>query len=64
MLPVSGVCKVAMVRIKVDLPAPLGPSSPNIPVPIVRLRFLTALTPLSYSLERFAMVNYITIDYN
>jgi hypothetical protein len=30
MLPAVGVCSVATSRISVDLPAPFGPSSPNI----------------------------------
>ncbi len=31
-VPASGSCNVASVRISVDLPAPFGPSSPNMPV--------------------------------
>src|SRR5450830_674317 len=50
MLPLSGSCKVAMVRISEDLPAPFGPSKPNIPLGISRLTSLMALTPLAYVL--------------
>ena len=35
-----------MVRISVDFPAPLGPSRPNIPGPIVSDTLLSARTPL------------------
>ena len=34
MVPLSGSWSVAMVRISEDLPAPFGPSSPNIPAGI------------------------------
>jgi hypothetical protein len=44
--PESASCRVAMVRINVDLPAPFGPSRPNMPVGMVRLTFWSALTPL------------------
>lgn len=40
--PASGSWSVAMVRISVDFPAPLGPSSPYMPGGIVRLTFLSA----------------------
>jgi hypothetical protein len=30
-VPAVGVCSVAMARIRVDLPAPFGPSNPYIP---------------------------------
>ena len=30
-MPASGSCSVAMMRISVDLPAPFGPSRPNMP---------------------------------
>ena len=35
-VPLSGSCKVASVRIRLDLPAPFGPSSPYIPDEMVR----------------------------
>src|SRR5690606_42111905 len=41
-----------MVRISVDLPAPLGPSRPNMPVGMSRLMPLSACTPLAYVFER------------
>ena len=34
-LPSSALWSVASVRISVDLPAPFGPSSPNMPAGIV-----------------------------
>ena len=34
-VPASASCSVASVRISVDLPAPFGPSRPNMPVGIV-----------------------------
>jgi len=46
MWPEVGACKVAIVRIKVDLPAPFGPRRPYIPRGIVRLTSSKALTPL------------------
>ena len=45
--PSSGSCSVAIVRINVDLPAPFGPSSPNIPCGIVSVMLLSARTPLA-----------------
>ena len=44
-LPSSGSWSVAMMRISVDLPAPLGPSSPYMPAGMVRLTSLRAWTP-------------------
>jgi hypothetical protein len=41
------VVGVASVRIRVDLPAPLGPSSPNMPVGIDRLTSSRARTPFA-----------------
>ena len=46
MLPSSGSCSVARMRISVDLPAPLGPSRPYIPAGIVRVTSFSACTPL------------------
>ena len=39
------------MRIRVDLPAPLGPSRPYIPAGIVRVTSFSACTPLGYVLE-------------
>ena len=39
--PAVGICSVAMQRISVDLPAPLGPSRPNMP------RGTSSVTPSS-----------------
>src|SRR3954466_6735702 len=50
-LPESGSCSVARIRINVDLPAPLGPSSPNMPRGIVRDTSLSAVVPFAYVLE-------------
>src|SRR5688572_11095020 len=47
-LPLSGSCSVARMRMSVDLPAPLGPSSPYIPDGIVSVTSLSACTPLEY----------------
>ena len=43
--PVSGSCSVAMVRIREDFPAPLGPNSPNIPLSRVSDTLCKARTP-------------------
>jgi hypothetical protein len=45
-LPASASCSVARVRISVDLPAPFGPSRPNMPVGIVSETRSSARTPL------------------
>ena len=45
-MPASGSCSVAIVRIRVDLPAPFGPSSPNMPGGIVSVTSFSACTPL------------------
>src|SRR5689334_18003524 len=57
--PVSGSWSVASVRIRVDLPAPLGPSRPNIPGPTVRVTSRSAWTPLGYLFERFSMTRFM-----
>src|SRR2546421_460121 len=57
--PVSGSCSVAIVRISVDLPAPLGPRRPNIPRGISRSMSRRARTPLGYVLETPRMVRCI-----
>jgi hypothetical protein len=46
MEPLSGSWSVAMVRIRVDLPAPLGPSKPNIPAGMRSETPFKACTPL------------------
>src|SRR5262249_19264003 len=51
-VPLSGSCSVARVRIRVDLPAPLGPRSPYIPAGMVSETSSSALTPFGYVLER------------
>ena len=43
--PSVGLVRVARMRISVDLPAPLGPSSPRTPGPSVRLTPSTAVCP-------------------
>src|SRR5215218_4387896 len=57
--PVSGSCSVAMVRISVDLPAPLGPRRPYIPRGMSRLTLCRARTPLVYVLEMLRMARCI-----
>ncbi len=42
MEPESGSCSVATVRISVLLPAPLGPSSPNMLLPMESETFFSA----------------------
>ena len=44
--PLSGACSVARVRISVDLPAPLGPSKPNMPLGMSSVTPSMARTPL------------------
>ncbi len=58
-LPESGCCSVAMVRMSVDLPAPFGPSRPNIPAGISSETLLRARTPLAYVLERRSMTRFM-----
>jgi hypothetical protein len=45
--PALGICNVAMQRISVDLPAPFGPSRPNMPRPISRETSARARVPLA-----------------
>src|SRR5271167_3307781 len=54
--PESGSCRVATVRIRELLPAPFGPTRPNILLPMESERLLIALTPLGYVLERPVIV--------
>src|SRR6185503_11405673 len=56
MLPESGSCKVAMVRINDDLPARLGPSSPNMPAGICKETLRRAAT-LPYDFDRLRIVS-------
>ena len=56
---VTGYCRVAMVLIRLDFPAPLGPSRPNIPLSTVRETPPSALTPLEYCFRRLSMTNCI-----
>jgi hypothetical protein len=44
-VPLSASCSVASVRIRLDLPAPFGPSSPNMPAGIVNDTSRSARTP-------------------
>ena len=44
--PLSGSCSVAMVRIRVDFPAPFGPKSPNMPAGMRSETPFSACTPL------------------
>jgi hypothetical protein len=50
-LPESALCSVASVRISVDLPAPFGPSRPNIPFGTSSETPSSARTPLGYVLQ-------------
>ena len=57
--PESGCCNVAIVLIKDDFPAPLGPNKPNIPVPISIDKLSIAFTPFLYVLVKFSIFNFI-----
>src|SRR5690348_2141989 len=59
MVPASGSCRVAMMRISVDLPAPLGPSRPNIPGAMVSETSSSARVPFWYVLERCSIRRFI-----
>src|SRR6185437_8760196 len=56
MAPASGSWSVAMVRMSELLPAPLGPSRPNMPPPTVSETLWSARTPLGYVFERPVIV--------
>jgi hypothetical protein len=43
--PASASCSVAIVRISVDLPAPFGPSRPNMPFGMSSVTESSARTP-------------------
>src|SRR5262245_15455703 len=66
-VPESGCCSVATVRMSVDLPAPFGPSKPNMPAGMSRDTSFSARTPFEYVLERCAMERFMTrlvgVDY-
>jgi hypothetical protein len=46
-VPLSASCNVASVRIRLDLPAPFGPSRPNMPLGISSDTSCRARTPLA-----------------
>ena len=48
---------MATVRMSELLPAPFGPTKPNMLLPMDRERFLSALTPFGYVLESPAIVS-------
>src|SRR5687768_1188461 len=50
-VPSSGSCSVARMRISVDLPAPLRPSNPNIPGGTSREIPFNARVPFGYVFE-------------
>jgi hypothetical protein len=51
--PEVGSIRATKIRIKVDLPAPFGPKSPNIPVGISRQTSFNAWFPFGYTLLSF-----------
>src|SRR5687768_847115 len=55
--PVVGTCSVATDRISVDLPAPFGPSSPNMPGGTSRFTESSARVPFGYVCERFSILS-------
>src|SRR5262245_41453329 len=57
MEPVVGTCSVATERISVDLPAPFGPSSPNMPGGTSRFTDSRARVPFGYVCERFSILS-------
>src|SRR6185503_16833888 len=59
-LPESGCCSVAIVRISVDFPAPLGPRRPNIPEGMSSETLFRARTPFEYVFERFEIVRFMS----
>src|SRR5689334_2803407 len=59
MEPESGCWSVAIVRMSVDFPAPLGPSRPNMPAGMSSETSCKARTPLAYVFERFAIERFI-----
>src|SRR5580693_5666836 len=56
-VPLSGSCRVATVLMSVDLPAPFGPSRPNMLLPMVRERFFRAFTPFGYVFDSPVIVS-------
>src|SRR5258708_648771 len=61
MLPESGSCSVAMVRMSELLPAPFGPSRPNMLLPTESDRFFSAHTPFGYVFDNPLMVSAMGI---
>src|SRR6186713_1356346 len=59
MEPESGSWSVAIVRMSVDFPAPLGPSKPNMPAGMSSETSCRARTPLAYVFERFAFDRFM-----
>ncbi len=53
--PVSGSCSVAMVRMSVVLPEPLGPMIACTPLGMVSETLFSAVTPFEYVFEMFSM---------
>src|ERR1700683_3098019 len=51
-VPESGSCSVAIVRMRELFPAPFGPTRPNMLFPIESERFFSAFTPFGYVLDR------------
>src|SRR6185295_9931750 len=58
--PWVGRVTVAMMRISVDLPAPLGPSNPRIPGPTSRVNWSSARTPPRYCFETDSISSRMT----
>ena len=59
-MPVEGARKPPIMWIRVDLPAPLGPSRPVTPGPIVIVTSLTATT-LPNQRETWSMLSVVTV---
>src|SRR5579871_409746 len=62
-VPLVGCRMPARMRISVVLPAPLGPSNPNMPLGIVRFTPLSACTLPPYTLVRFSIVTFIIVSF-
>lgn len=60
-LPLSASCKVAIVRINEDLPAPFGPSSPNSPLLILSVILFRARIPFEYVLHKLLIWSSIVL---
>ena len=55
--PEVGICSVATHRISVDLPAPFGPSRPNMPRGTSRVTDSSARVPFGYTCVRWSIVS-------